>query len=173
MAVRHKVFITYHQANETSVKNFIDEFDDVFIAKAIGVSDQDDFISSDDTDYVLRRIRELYLQDSTVTIVFVGDCTSTRKYVDWEIASTLRNDPNNKRSGLLGINMKSLGTTNKAPARLGDNFDSNADGGSYALYKAYPASKQALRNLIETALKRRDTQTPDNTRALRKNNSAC
>ena len=56
----------------------------------------------------MRKIREKYLTNSTVTIVFIGECTKARKYVDWEIASSLRNDPNNGRSGLLGINLKSL-----------------------------------------------------------------
>jgi len=33
----------------------------------------------------MRRIREEKLQDSTVTIVLVGNCTNSRRYVDWKI----------------------------------------------------------------------------------------
>ena len=99
---RHKCFVSYHQDDEDEVIQFIDDYSSVFIAKVLGVSDDDDFIHSSNKDYVMRRIRELYLTDSTVTIVLIGKCTWARKYVDWEIASTLRNDSNNKRSGLLG-----------------------------------------------------------------------
>ena len=60
-------------------------------------------------DYVLRRIREKYLSNTTVTIGLVGECTKARKYVDWEIVSTLRNDPVNGRSGRSGINIGSVG----------------------------------------------------------------
>lgn len=51
----------------------------------------DDIINSTDTNYVMRRIRELYLKDSTVTIVLMGKYTYTRRYVDWEIQASLRN----------------------------------------------------------------------------------
>ena len=33
---------------------------------------EQDIIDSDNTDYVMSRIRELYLKDSTVTIVLIG-----------------------------------------------------------------------------------------------------
>lgn len=69
---RHKCFISYHQEDEDEAEAFIDTNGDIFIAEVLGVSDEDDFIDSDDTDYVMRRIRELYLTDSTVTIVLVG-----------------------------------------------------------------------------------------------------
>jgi hypothetical protein len=38
----------------------------------------------------LRRIRQLYLLDSTVTIVLIGKCTWARKFVDWETQASLR-----------------------------------------------------------------------------------
>ena len=121
MAVKHRCFVSYHKVNSTAVKNFLEEFSDVFTAvknfleefsdvftaKTVGVTDEDDFINSEDSEYVMRRIREKYLSNTTVTIVLIGECTKARKYVDWEIASSLRNDPVNGRSGLLGINMKS------------------------------------------------------------------
>ena len=103
-----------------------------FIPKTIGISDDDDFIDSDDRDYVMRRIREKYLTDSTVTIVLIGKCTAKRKYVDWEIASTLRNDPQNKRSGLLGINLRSIENRELSPPRLDDNLGGDDP---YAIYK--------------------------------------
>ena len=49
------------------------------------------------------RIRDYYLTDSSVTIVLVGACTWARKYIDWEVYSTLRRDKNNRLSGLMAI----------------------------------------------------------------------
>ena len=173
MAVKHRCFVSYHNVNSPAVNNFVEEFSDVFTAKTVGVTDEDDFINSDDVDYVMRRIREKYLSNTTVTILLIGECTKARKYVDWEIASTLRNDPVNGRSGLLGINMKSVGTRWLPPPRLEDNYDSKDKGGSYALYKTYPSSAQVLRNAIQAAFDRRSTHTSDNKRALFKNNRPC
>ena len=173
MAVKHRCFVSYHKVNSSAVKNFVEEFSDVFTAKTVGVTDEDDFINSDDRDYVMRRIREKYLSNTTVTIVLIGECTKARKYVDWEIASTLRNDPVNGRSGLLGINMKSVGSRWLVPPRLEDNHDTEDKTGSYALYKTYPSSAQVLLNAIQAAFDRRATHTPDNTRTLFTYNRQC
>ncbi len=78
-AVRHKCFVSFHHADEDEVAKFIEDFEDAFIPKVLGVSDEDDFIDSDDTDYVMDQIREKYLTDSTVTIVLVGKCTWARR----------------------------------------------------------------------------------------------
>ena len=172
MAIKHRCFVSHHKVNSTAVKNFIDEFSDVFTAKTVGVTDEDDFINSEDSEYVMRRIREKYLSNTTVTIVLIGECTQARKYVDWEIASSLRNDPVNGRSGLLGINMRSVGSQALAPPRLADNY-SREDAGSYALYQTYPSTAQVLRNAIQTAFDRRGTHTPVNNRPLFKNNRPC
>ena len=173
MAVKHRCFVSYHKENPTAVKNFVEEFSDVFTAKTVGVTDEDDFIDSENTEYVMRRIREKYLSNTTVTIVLIGECTKARKYVDWEIASSLRNDPVNGRSGLLGINMKSVGSRALAPPRLADNYDSKDKAGSYALYQTYPNTAQDLRNAIQTVFDRRETHTPDNARSLFKYNRQC
>lgn len=172
MATNHRCFVSYHQADEDAVTTFIDAFSDVFTAQSLGVSDEDDFIGSDDPDYVMRQIREKYLTTSTVTIVIVGECTKARKYVDWEVASSLRNDANNKRSGLLAINLPSLGTKGHLPARVGDNYAKD-DADSYAMYYPYATSKASLRSWIQAAYDRRDTHTPDNSRELRERNSSC
>ena len=171
--VRHKCFISYHQADENEVANFINDFDDVFIAKVLGVSDADDFIDSTDTDYVMRRIRELYLTDSTVTIVMIGECTWARRYVDWEAASSLRNDSKNKRSGLMAITLKSVATSasKKLPPRVSDNVKGDHTG--YSRWWKYPKSSDGLRSMIDTALSVRDTVTPSNSRDLYKNNRSC
>src|SRR2546427_11508428 len=72
--VRHKCFMSYHADDAVEVLKFVEEFDSVFIPRIIGTSD-DPYIDSEDTDYVMDRIRDKYLADSTVTIVMVGSCT--------------------------------------------------------------------------------------------------
>jgi len=172
-SVRHKCFISYHQVDEDEVAKFIDDFNDVFIPKVLGVSDTDDFIDSTDTDYVMRRIRELYLTDSTVTIVMTGKCTWARRYVDWEVASSLRNDPNNRRSGLVAITLKSVASSasKQLLARVDDNVDSDHNG--YARWRVYPTSSGSLRSYIDTALSASNTKTPVNSRELYKYNRTC
>ena len=95
MAIRHKCFLSYHHGDQAAVQEFIDKFDsthNVFIARAISMPD--DVINSDDSDYVMSRIRTLYLRDSTVTIVLAGACTWARKLVDWEVQASLRQPAN-------------------------------------------------------------------------------
>ena len=174
---RHKCFVSYHQDDEDEVIQFIDDYSSVFIPKVLGVSDDDDFIDSSDTDYVMRRIRELYLTDSTVTIVLISRCTWARKYVDWEIASTLRNDSNNKRSGLLGVQLPSAAIGPSAPARLNDNLPESSGADGYARYIIYPPYHDFLRTWIEDAFTARSDSSRysliDNTRVLFKYNRHC
>ena len=175
-ATRHKCFISYHQKNETEVEAFIEKFGDVFIAKVLGVSNDDDFVNSTDTDYVMRRIREEYLTDSTVTLVMIGKCTWARRYVDWEIAATLRNDPKNKRSGLLGIVLPSASSTTRSPQRLDINLPKPGVKG-YARRIAYPSTKARLRSSIEDAFEARNIYARysliKNPSTLFKNNRQC
>ena len=95
--VRHKTFISYHGDDHEEVEKFIKTFDqdrDVFIARALG-SDRtmDELIESENDEYVMRRIREDQIKDSTVTLLFVGKNTWNRKFVDWEIAASLHQGP--------------------------------------------------------------------------------
>lgn len=175
--VRHKCFISYHHEDDEEVAKFIDDYADVFIAKVLGVSDDDDdLIGSEDPDYVMRRIRELYLTDSTVTIVMVGKCTWARRYIDWEIASTLRNDKNNKRSGLMGVRLAGLTRDDiSLPPRLKANRPKPGEG--YARYYEYPGSDSSLRGYIDDAFGARESADRvaaiANTADLFKNSRKC
>lgn len=173
-ATRHKCFVSFHQDDEDEVGDFLDDFGHVFIPRILGVSDEDDFIHSDDTDYIMDQIREKYLTDSTVTIVLVGKCTWARKYVDWEVYSTLRNDKKNRRSGLMAVTLPSAANYSgkKLPARVDDNVD--AENG-YARWWQYPSSAGSLKNLIQTAFDDRTLKKDliDNTRPRKKYNSSC
>jgi hypothetical protein len=150
---RRKCFISYYAGDTPEVERFLADYGDVFIPKVIGVTDSDDFINSDDSDYVMGKIREKYLGDSSVTICLIGACTHGRRYVDWELKASLRQGlyvPN----GLIGILLPSQGTTGYLPSRFRANWNSD-DSKSYALYKSYPTSKNDLRGWIASAFARR------------------
>lgn len=148
--IRRTTFISYHHADATEVRRFIDRFRAAIIPRGIGdgVSDDDNFVNSTDTDYVLRRIREKYLANSSVTIVMIGACTWARKYVDWEIAASLRNDPVNGRNGLIGIWLPSS-PRGKLPERLQANRPKPGQG--YARVYAYPDSATQLAGWLTDA----------------------
>ena len=107
----HKVFITYHHANDWWYKDEllrIHERHAVFIDKSVHVGD----ISPHLPDQTIRRaIRDQYLRDSTVTILLVGTATWGRKHVDWELYSSMIDGAVNKRSGILVVTLPSTGDT--------------------------------------------------------------
>jgi hypothetical protein len=77
---RHKCFVSFHRADQLAVvafKGLFDDTHDTFIFR--GQEMPEDIIRSKDDNYVMSRIRERFLQDSTVTIVLVGSCTWSRK----------------------------------------------------------------------------------------------
>jgi hypothetical protein len=175
---RHKCFISYHADDSDEVAAFLDTFGTEFIAKTIGVTDEDDFIDSDDSDYVMSRIRSKYLGNSTVTIVLVGACTWARRYVDWEVYSSLRSSRNSSVNGLLAIQMPSgAASGSRLPSRVSDNVTRDVDDNDigYARYNVYPRSKLALRNWISDAYLARSVRPGliDNTRARKVRSSTC
>jgi len=159
--VRHKVFISYHHDDQDEVEEFIETFDHerkVFITRGVGVDIEQDIIDSDDTDYVMHRIRELYLKDSTVTIVLIGKCTWARRYVDWEIQASLRHGETVTANGLLGIVLSSGGQKPKAPERLSKNIAKKNNYEAYANWYWYPQRKDTLANWIEDAFQARTSR---------------
>lgn len=176
--VKHKVFISYFHDDQDEVEKFIETFDqehEVFIARALGVGMEQDIIDSDDTDYVMRRIQELYLKDSTVTIVLIGKCTWARRYVDWEIQASLRHGETVTPNGLLGIKLLSY-EKNGYPHRLNLNLKQNErQEDCYARVIDYPGSKDILTDWIEDAFRARTTRAHliVNPRDRLKYNKAC
>jgi hypothetical protein len=173
-AVRHKCFVSFHHADDNEVRSFIEEFESAFIPRVLGVSDEDNFVDSEDTDYVMDQIREKYLTDSTVTMVLVGQCTWARRYVDWEVYSTLRNDKHNRRSGLLAITLPSVASYSgrRLPPRVADNVH-NADG--YARWYKYPSSASGLQACITEAFAARVSKAGliNNRRERKVRSSSC
>ncbi len=166
--------MSYHVADQDEVETFIDDFGSVFIPTVVGVTEDDDFVDSDDTDYIMDRIREEHLGNTTVTIVLIGECTWSRRFVDWEIYSSLREYKDYGVSGLMGITLPSMADDprRQLPPRLVDNVDGDR---GYARWWKYPSTSASLRTCIETAFKARTSKAHliDNSRSRKKYNSAC
>ena len=105
----HKVFISYHHWNDWQYKEKLIQIGrdfSAFIDKSVDTGD----ISEGMSDQAVReKIRDEYLQDSTVTILLVGLETKKRKHIDWEIYSSMFDGARNKKSGILVINLPSTG----------------------------------------------------------------
>lgn len=171
--IRRKVFVSHYKGDKNEVEAFIKKYEKVFIPYVLGANNNDDFIESTNTDYVMNQIRKKYLQDTTVTIVLIGDCTHSRRYVDWEIKSSLRQGeymPN----GLIGILLPSMGNSGHLPKRFEENWNSeNKD--SYARYHSYPSSTEELGRMIEDAYQARTSrkQFIKNSQDMMKYNLKC
>ena len=163
---RRKCFISYHHADEPEVARFLATFDhshDKFISRGIGATMAGDIVASSNDDYVMSRIRELYLSDSTVTILMIGNCTWSRRYVDWELKASLRSGEKATPNGLLGIVLPSF-TSGQYPHRMNANlFDRTAGLLSptdcYARVVSYPTTTDQLTSALEDAYQARTART--------------
>jgi hypothetical protein len=115
--VAHKVFVSYHHDNDQA---YADEFRDFYgyVDTLIDKSLPQRIDSNNDND-ILGQIRTQYLGDSTVTVVLIGQYTWARKWIDWEIYSSLRPYGDRTVNGLLGI---VLPGAKRLPDRFADNF---------------------------------------------------
>jgi hypothetical protein len=155
MNPRRKCFISYHHADEAYVKLFVDTFDhgsNLFIVRRLGEMPTD-VVNSNNTDYVMSRIRKDYIADSTVTILLAGPTTWSRRYVDWELQASLRQGlslPN----GLLGIKLPGF---TKFPERFSANLTNYGDtpNQNFASHIPWPNSEKMLVDAIEYAYNRR------------------
>jgi hypothetical protein len=173
---RRKVFISHYKGDKVEVEAFIKRFgndDKVFIPYILGANSNDEFINSTNTNYVMNQIRTRYLQDTTVTIVLIGKCTHSRRYVDWEIKSSLRQGEY-RPNGLIGILLPSMGTSGHLPPRLMNNWNKENDK-CYARYYSYPSSSETLGKWIEDAYQARTTRNHyiSNSKDMMKYNSKC
>lgn len=103
----HKIFISYHHGNDQWAKEQLSVWGiqgAIFQDMSVGTLDIDDNLPAET---IRCKIRDEYLRDSTVTIVLVGTETKNRKHVDWEIYSSMRDGPINKKSGIIVIQLPS------------------------------------------------------------------
>ena len=69
---KHKVFVSYHHANNQEYKEKLlelNELYDLFIDASVDTGDIDDNL---DDETIRQKIRDEYLKDSTITVVLVG-----------------------------------------------------------------------------------------------------
>ncbi len=175
--VKRKVFISHYKGDKGEVEAFIDEFANrqgVFTPYVLGANENYDFIDSTNTDYVMAQIRQKYLQDTTVTIVLVGNCTHSRRYIDWEIKSSLRRGEKYTPNGLIGIILPSKGQNAYFPPRLEANWV-KGHVNCYARYWIYPSSVEELGQWIEDAYNARTSRAHliKNEQDIMKYNAQC
>ena len=107
----HRVFISYHHKNDQYSKEsllYMNILHNIFIDGSVDTGD----VSDDLTDENIRqKIRDEYLKDTYVTILLVGTETYKRKHIDWELYSSMIDGKVNKKSGILIINLPSIGCT--------------------------------------------------------------
>ena len=84
---RHKVFVSFHEKDRKYRKLFAEHMGADVVDKSVGDGDIDPELKVDTT---RGKIRDEFIADATVAVVLVGRCTWQRKYVDWEIGSSLR-----------------------------------------------------------------------------------
>ncbi len=168
---RHKVFVSYHHDNDQAYRDEFEKlFSDIFdimVSKSVQIGDLDPTLA---TKTIRRKIREEYLQDSTVTVVLVGAETWKRKHVDWEIGASIRDTQNNPRSGLLGILLPTYPAYPKyyrytIPRRLHYNKHCG-----FAGVYVWSDNPNHVQSWIHTAFNQRNKITPDNSYPLFANN---
>lgn len=100
----HRVFIS-HKREDKAYKNYIlNNLGVDMIDKSLNEP-----IDSDDEDYVMRKIREDYLSDSTVTIFLIGLHSAEtlgkdeQVYIKRELQASLFDGKANSKNGILGI----------------------------------------------------------------------
>ncbi|HGZ2397688.1 TPA: TIR domain-containing protein [Escherichia coli] len=109
---KHKVFISYHHANDQWYKNELEKMNDVFdifVNRSVSLGDIDE---EEEPQKIREIIRDEYLRDTSALILLVGTETKNRKHVDWELYSSMRDSPRNGKSGIFIINLPSTGTNN-------------------------------------------------------------
>lgn len=107
----HKVFISYHHANDQDFKEALLDMNDqngIFVDQSVDTGDISDALSDQQ---IRQKIRDEYLSDTTVTILLSGTQTGRRKHIDWELYSSMFDGTVNKKSGILVINLPTTNCT--------------------------------------------------------------
>jgi hypothetical protein len=178
-----KIFLSFHQRDELEAAVFCRRFAEYFNEiRTLGVDelgdDYADHINSGDSDYVMRQIREKKIAGTSCTVVLIGKCTWARRYIDWEIAATLRNNADDPRGGLIAVQLPSAQQNgwSRLPERLGLNI-SRVEGVNAGYARFYPPapSDGSIAQWVDDAVVRRDSMDPaaGSTSNLAANNKSC
>jgi hypothetical protein len=148
--IRRRVFISYHHAHDQRYYDALsrtlhDQMDLIFD------NSLDRQIDSDDTNYVIQRIRDNFISGTSCTLVLCGPETYQRKYVDWEIKATL-----DKYHGLIAIRLPEVATDSQGRAIIPERLVPNYNSG-YMLWKTWSefmANPSLITSWIEDAVGR-------------------
>ena len=107
----HKCFISFKMEDEEYKRKISDLLQKKLIDKSL-----DKPIDSENEDYIMEKIREDYLSDSTVTIFLIGNHSAENSvddqtYIKRELQASLYNGKNNTRNGILGIVLPNMYST--------------------------------------------------------------
>lgn len=163
--LRHKVFVSYHHANDQYYRNafenlFVNVYD-VMVSNSVQIGEINPLLN---TETVRQKIRDEYLRDSTVTVVLIGTQTWQRKHVDWEISSSIRQTQYNSRSGLLGILLPThpnFGSDKYNPYIIPPRLYDNIKCGFAQLYD-WNTNPYIVQQWIHKAFQDRNKILPDN-----------
>ncbi len=172
-----KVFISFYGGDEKEVGTFVTwaHRNGALIPKILHDAYSGAWVDSTNTDYVMQRVRDEFIGDSTVTMLLLGRCTHSRRYVDWEIKATLQQGESYLPNGLLAVNLPSIGNAGvHLPPRFLDNYKAPPNTG-YARYYAAPSTASELTAWIEDAFSARTTRAKliTNSRDMMRNNAKC
>ena len=165
---RHKVFVSYHHANDQCYRDRFEELfaghHEIMLSNSVQDGDIDENLPAET---IRQKIRDEYLRDSTVTVVLIGTETWKRKHVDWEIGTSLRATKHSSRSGLLGILLPTYPGYKERkcnpytiPPRLFDNLENK-----FATLHLWNENPATVQQWIHDAFERRNEILPDNSRA--------
>ncbi len=105
--MKHKCYISFKREDENYkriIQGWVDKNKIDMIDKSLNEP-----INSNNEEYIMRKIRQDYLSDSTVTIFLIGEYSSEdlgyeeQKYIKRELQASLYNGVGNSRSGILGV----------------------------------------------------------------------
>jgi len=100
----HKCFISFKK-EDARYKEAIQNLPNIDIVD----KSLDEWIDSHDEDYIMKKIREENLSDSTVTIFLIGSKSAEnfgwdeQRFIKRELRASLYNGENNTRNGILGV----------------------------------------------------------------------
>lgn len=176
--VKRRVFISYCHLNQNEAELFVWTWRNIFSARALGMAFSDDIVNSNNPAYTMTRIRADYLGDSSVTVVLIGTCTHSRRYIDWELKASLQRG-NSTPNGVVAFLLPSAYNYNgrlypHLPSRLASNYR-YLDNTTYARYWFMPNTEAEMRECIETAYRSRTTLADNivNPNEMMKYNSVC
>ena len=144
---KRRVFVSYcHKDDQwwcdqlTAYSDWLDIFTDRSLGEPV---------RSDDPEYVNRQIREDRIVGSSVTVVLCGARTYGRKYVDWEIRSTLHHD-----HGLVGVALPSARRNGRGEVVVPDRFLDNYSSGYAVWLPSWTWNAADWKQAIEVAYQR-------------------